>query len=75
MVEKIIELPISRYNELLKLETRVDVIVERILHSDFLSKEDILWILDTELSTGIAQELHDKAKKEKERCLEKLLME
>lgn len=70
-----ITLSVSRYNELLKLETRVDVIVERISHSNFLSKEDILWILDTELSTQLAQELHDKAEKEREECLEKLLAE
>lgn len=64
-----VTLSVSRYNELLKLETRVDVLVERILHSDFLSKEDILWILDTELSTQLAQELHNKAEKERETCM------
>lgn len=74
-MSEVVTLPISKYNELVKLETRVDIIVERILHSDFLSKEDILWILDTELSTQLAQELHDKAKKEREVCLEKLLAE
>lgn len=67
--------PIPRYEELLGTETRVKVVVERIMHDDTLNKEDILWILDTEVSTELAQELCEKRKREREMYLSKILEE
>lgn len=57
----VVVIPLQRYDELLKAETRINVIVERLTHNEFLSNEDILWLLDTELSVELAQELHEKA--------------
>lgn len=71
----IVIVPMKRYEELLNLETRVKVVVERILHNEFLNKEDILWLLDTEVSVELAQELHEKSKKEQEKWLEEHPME
>lgn len=67
--------PLDRYEELIALETRVKVTVERLSHNEFFDKEDILWVLDTELSVELAQELHKKKEKEREICLAKLLEE
>lgn len=59
-------IPLSRYNELLDLETRVNVVVERLIHDDFLRAEDVLWILATELALERAYELSEKFQKERE---------
>lgn len=61
----VVVIPLQRYDELLKAETRINVIVERLTHDKFLNNEDILWLLDTELSVELAQELHEKAEKER----------
>ena len=54
----------QRYEQLLDIETRVDVVVERILHKEFMTLQDILWILGTELAIETAREL-DRKDKEK----------
>lgn len=59
-------IPLSRYNELLDLETRVNVVVERLIHNEFLKTEDIFWILGTELALERAYELREKSQKEYE---------
>lgn len=61
----VVVIPLQRYDELLKAETRINVVVERISHNKFLENEDILWLLDTDLSVELAQELHEKAEKER----------
>lgn len=59
-------IPLSRYNELLDLETRANVVVERLIHNDFFKTEDLLWILGTELAIEYADELREKEKKRRE---------
>lgn len=71
----VVVIPLTRYEELIRKETRINVIVERIMHSDFFNKEDMLWLLDTELSIDLAQELHKKEKKEREKWLTRTLGE
>lgn len=53
----VVVIPLERYNDLLRTETRVNVAVERMYHDEFLNKEEILWILGTELSTELAEEM------------------
>lgn len=59
----VVVIPLQRYNELLDIETRVDVVVERICHESFLSSEDVLWMLGTELAIDKAMEMQ-KCRKE-----------
>lgn len=54
----VVVIPLSRYEELLDLETRVNVIVERINHDKIMDIESLLWMLGTELSVDIANEIH-----------------
>lgn len=58
----IVTIPMQRYVELLDIETRVDVLVERILHKEFVGLQDILWILGTELAIETAMEFDRKDK-------------
>lgn len=51
----------DRYEELLNIETRVDVVVERIIHEKYLNLESVLWILGTELAVETALELREKS--------------
>ena len=57
----------QRYEQLLDVETRVDVVVERILHKEFMTLQDILWILGTELAIETAHELDRKDKEKREK--------
>lgn len=59
----VIVIPLSRYEELLDLETRVNVIVERINHNQAIDIESLLWVLGTELSVDIANEIHKGERK------------
>lgn len=65
----VVVIPLERYNELLQKETRVNVLAERLWHNDFLSREDILWILDTELSVSVAEELRKQSEMEVAKAL------
>ena len=56
----------SRYEELLDIETRVNVVVERLYHDSYLSAEDILWMLGTDLAVIKAQKIRlDKQNSER----------
>lgn len=56
----------SRYEELLDIETRVNVVVERLYHDSYLSEEDILWMLGTDLAVIKAQKIRlDKQNSER----------
>lgn len=66
----VVTIPMQRYVELLDLETRVDVVVERFAHSDYVRTEDILWILGTELATELAIELRHKDEEARKKCSE-----
>lgn len=66
-----IAMPLQRYEQLIDLETRVDVVVERVAHKGYLSAEDLMWILGTKLSVELAQELREKAENERKEYAEK----
>ncbi len=46
-----------RYEELLDIETRVDVVVEKIIREKYMGMEDILRTLGTELALQEAEEI------------------
>lgn len=60
----VVVIPLERYEELIRTETRVDTVVERIMHGGFVNKEDILWMLNTELSVELALEIREKTQKD-----------
>ena len=45
---------------LLDLETRVDVLIERVAHDDFFRTEDVLRILGTDEAVKLADKLREK---------------
>lgn len=55
-----VSIPLDRYEELLDLETRVNVVVERLKHSGFFEIKDLLWILGTEEAIDVANEMQKK---------------
>lgn len=71
MNSNVVVIPLQRYNELLDIETRVDIVVERILHEEHISTETLLWILGTELAIETAMEIREKKEKERKEYLEK----
>ena len=60
----------DRYEQLLDVETRVDVAVQMICDSDFLRTEDILRILGTERAIERADELRKADKERHKKALE-----
>ena len=63
-----ISITLGRYAQLLELETRVNIIVERIDHDEYMNVEELLWALGTENAVEIAQKMRDeKEKEERER--------
>lgn len=63
-----IYITLERYAQLLELETRVNIIVERIDHDEYMNVEELLWALGTENAVEIAQKMRDeKEKEERER--------
>lgn len=64
-----ITIPQSRYEQLLDLETRADVVVERICNDSYIDKEDVLRILGTELALQKADEIREEEKKRHEEYL------
>lgn len=59
----VVVIPLERYNELLRTETRVNVLVGRMYHNDYVSREDVLDILGTELSVELAEEIREETRK------------
>lgn len=59
----VVVIPIQRYNELLDIETRVDVVVEMIKLGRHVDSESILWTLGTGLAIDAAMDI-----RERERC-------
>lgn len=59
-------IPISRYDQLLDIETRVDVAVERMTNDEYCKIEDVLRILGTELALQKADEIRKEEKKRRE---------
>lgn len=64
-----VKIPLSRYEQLLDLETRVDVAVERMTNDEYCKSEDILRILGTELALQTADEIREGEKKRREEYL------
>lgn len=53
----VVVIPLNRYEGLLDLETRVNVVVERMTHDKYFEKEDILWVLGTDQAVDLAMEI------------------
>lgn len=60
MTEYMLNVPLDRYEELLELEAKVDVIVAMACHKRLYSIEDVLWMLGTELSVEIAHDMQEE---------------
>ena len=52
----------ERFSELIKIETRVDILVDILGRDEFVSKETILRILGTEKAIEVADRIHEKDK-------------
>lgn len=63
----VVVIPIQRYNELLDIETRVDVVVERIKRERYVDSESVLWTLGTELAIDAAMDIIERERYENER--------
>lgn len=63
MRKAMIQIPQKRFEELIKLEERVNVAVETAMNEEYASVADILFILGTELAYDIANERKEKYKK------------
>lgn len=63
MRKAMIQIPQKRFEELIKLEERVNVAVETAMNEEYSSVTDILFILGTELAYDIANERKEKYKK------------
>lgn len=56
----VVTIPQNRYEQLLDLETRVDVAVERMTNDRNCDLEDVLRILGTELALQEADEIRER---------------
>lgn len=65
----IVTIPQGRYEQLLDLETRVDVVVERMTNDKYCKIEDVLRILGTELALQKADEIREEERKRNEEYL------
>lgn len=65
----VVTMPLTRYDQLLDVETRVDVAVERMTNDEYCKTEDILRILGTELALQKADEIREEEKKQHEEYL------
>lgn len=61
-----VTIPQNRYEQLLDLETRVDVVVERMTNDEYCNIEDVLCILGTELALQRADEIREEERKRHE---------
>ena len=52
----------ERFSEIIKIETRVDILVDMIERDEFVSKEEILRIIGTEKAIEVADRIHKKDK-------------
>ncbi len=63
MRKAMIQIPQKRFEELIKLEERVNIAVETAMNEEYVSVTDILFILGTELAYDIANERKERYKK------------
>lgn len=66
-----IEIPLQRYEELIQLEAKVDSVVEMIRTDAFISRENILRIIGTEVAFELAEALRRADNERKTKDLEK----
>lgn len=64
-----VTIPQKRYEQLLDLETRADVAVERMTNDEYCKIEDVLRILGTELALFRADEIREEERKRHEEYL------
>lgn len=64
-----VTIPQNRYEQLLDLETRVDVAVERMTNDKFCDLEDVLRIFGTELALQRSVEIQEEERKRHEEYL------
>lgn len=62
-----VTLTLERFMQLIELETRVNILVERIDHDEYMNVEELLWALGTENAVEIAQKMRDEKEKERVR--------
>ncbi len=62
-----VTLTLERFMQLMELETRVNILVERIDHDEYMNVEELLWALGTENAVEIAQKMRDEKEKERVR--------
>ena len=62
MDDAMITIQVERFLELIKIETRVDILVDMIERDEFVSKETILRIIGTEKAIEVADRIHRKDK-------------
>lgn len=55
-----VTISIERYNELLDIETRVDVVVDMIARNDYVSMSNVLRILGSEYAIDAANKIEKK---------------
>ena len=62
MDDSMITIQVERFLELIKIETRVDILVDMLERDEFVSKEEILRIIGTEKAIEVADRIHEKDK-------------
>ena len=60
----------ERFSELIKTESRAEILVDMIKRDEFISKETILRIIGTEKAIEVADRIH---RKDKEMSFEEML--
>lgn len=55
-----VTLTLERFMQLMELEIRVNILVERIDHDEYMNVEELLWALGTENAVEIAQKMRDE---------------
>lgn len=59
-LSNVVVIPLQRYDKLLDTETRVDVVVDQIYHTGYITVKDVLSILGTELALDLLREMEEK---------------
>lgn len=59
-------IPLERLTELIAIEARVDVAVNRIRNEKYIPMEELLWTLGTNLAIQAAIEIREREREEKE---------
>lgn len=67
--EQMIFIPKTRYDQLIRIETRADVAVERMTNDNCCDIEDVLRILGTELALQKADEIREEERNRHEEYL------